>query len=38
MALSVQEISDRLEIEEVLVRYCYAIDQPTVTAPFSSAA
>jgi ketosteroid isomerase-like protein len=25
--LSVQEISDGLEIEEVLVRYCYAIDQ-----------
>jgi ketosteroid isomerase-like protein len=27
MTLSHQEISDRLEIEELLVRYCYAIDQ-----------
>jgi ketosteroid isomerase-like protein len=27
MALSVQEISDRLEIEQLLIRYCYAIDQ-----------
>jgi hypothetical protein len=26
MALSLQEISDRLEIEELLVRYCYAVD------------
>ncbi|WP_207917165.1 nuclear transport factor 2 family protein [Rhizobium sullae] len=23
---SLQEISDRLEIEELLVRYCYAVD------------
>ena len=27
MAMSAQEISDRLEIEQLLVRYCYAIDQ-----------
>jgi ketosteroid isomerase-like protein len=27
MALSLQEISDRLEIEALLVRYCHAIDQ-----------
>jgi 3-phenylpropionate/cinnamic acid dioxygenase small subunit len=27
MTLSHQEISDRLEIEQLLVRYCYAIDQ-----------
>ena len=27
MALSVQEMSDRLEIEQLLVRYCYAIDR-----------
>jgi ketosteroid isomerase-like protein len=27
MTLSLQEISDRLEIEQLLVRYCYAIDQ-----------
>jgi ketosteroid isomerase-like protein len=27
MTLSHREISDRLEIEELLVRYCYAIDQ-----------
>ena len=27
MSRSVQEISDRLEIEQLLVRYCYAIDQ-----------
>jgi hypothetical protein len=26
MALSQQEISDRLEIEDLLVRYCYAVD------------
>ena len=26
MTLSLQEISDRLEIEELLVRYCYAVD------------
>jgi hypothetical protein len=26
MTLSLQEISDRIEIEEVLVRYCYAVD------------
>jgi hypothetical protein len=26
MTLSVQEISDRLEIQELLVRYCYAVD------------
>lgn len=26
MTLSEQEISDRLEIEQLLVRYCYAID------------
>ena len=26
MALSQQEISDRLEIEDVLIRYCYAVD------------
>ena len=26
MALPLQEISDRLEIEDVLVRYCYAVD------------
>jgi SnoaL-like domain len=26
MALSLQEISDRIEIEELLVRYCYAVD------------
>jgi 3-phenylpropionate/cinnamic acid dioxygenase small subunit len=26
MALTLQEISDRLEIEDVLVRYCYAVD------------
>ena len=26
MSLSLQEISDRLEIEDLLVRYCYAID------------
>jgi SnoaL-like domain len=27
VTLTVQEISDRLEIEQLLVRYCYAIDQ-----------
>jgi SnoaL-like domain len=27
MTLSTQEISDRLEIEQVLVRYCHAIDE-----------
>jgi ketosteroid isomerase-like protein len=27
VTLSHQEISDRLEIEQLLVRYCYAIDQ-----------
>ena len=27
MTLSIEEISDRLEIEQLLVRYCYAIDQ-----------
>lgn len=27
MALSLREISDRLEIEALLVRYCHAIDQ-----------
>jgi ketosteroid isomerase-like protein len=27
MTMSIQEISDRLEIEQLLVRYCYAIDQ-----------
>jgi hypothetical protein len=27
MAMSLQEISDRLEIEQVLIRYCHAIDQ-----------
>jgi 3-phenylpropionate/cinnamic acid dioxygenase small subunit len=27
MTLPVQEISDRLEIEQLLIRYCYAIDQ-----------
>jgi hypothetical protein len=26
MALTPQEISDRLEIEEVLIRYCYSVD------------
>ena len=26
MTLSLQEISDRIEIEELLVRYCYAVD------------
>jgi hypothetical protein len=26
MPLSLQEISDRLEIQEVLTRYCYAVD------------
>ncbi len=26
MALTLQEISDRLEIEDVLFRYCYAVD------------
>jgi hypothetical protein len=26
MVLSLQEISDRLQIEELLVRYCYAVD------------
>jgi ketosteroid isomerase-like protein len=26
MALSLQEISDRIEIQELLVRYCYAVD------------
>jgi SnoaL-like domain len=26
MTLSLREISDRLEIEELLVRYCYAVD------------
>jgi 3-phenylpropionate/cinnamic acid dioxygenase small subunit len=25
--MSVQEISDRLEIEQLLVRYCHAIDE-----------
>jgi hypothetical protein len=27
MTLSAKEISDRMEIEQLLVRYCYAIDQ-----------
>jgi 3-phenylpropionate/cinnamic acid dioxygenase small subunit len=27
MTLPIQQISDRLEIEQVLVRYCHAIDQ-----------
>jgi ketosteroid isomerase-like protein len=27
MTLPAQEISDRIEIEQLLVRYCYAIDQ-----------
>jgi ketosteroid isomerase-like protein len=27
VTLSVQEISDRLEIEQLLIRYCHAIDQ-----------
>jgi ketosteroid isomerase-like protein len=27
MTLSHQEISDRMEIEQLLIRYCYAIDQ-----------
>jgi ketosteroid isomerase-like protein len=27
MSLSTQEISDRIEIEQLLIRYCYAIDQ-----------
>jgi hypothetical protein len=26
MTLSLQEISDRIEIEQLLVRYCYAVD------------
>ncbi|WP_164897600.1 nuclear transport factor 2 family protein [Mesorhizobium sp. M6A.T.Cr.TU.017.01.1.1] len=26
MTLSLQEISDRLEIEQLLIRYCYAVD------------
>jgi len=26
MALTPQAISDRLEIEDVLIRYCYAVD------------
>jgi hypothetical protein len=26
MSLSLQDVSDRLEIEELLVRYCYAVD------------
>lgn len=26
MALTLEEVSDRLEIEDVLVRYCYAVD------------
>src|SRR5207247_8613606 len=26
MALTQQEITDRLEIEDVLIRYCYAVD------------
>jgi hypothetical protein len=26
MAMSLQEISDRLEIEQLLIRYCYAVD------------
>ncbi|MER9214577.1 nuclear transport factor 2 family protein [Mesorhizobium sp. M0663] len=26
MTLSLQEVSDRLEIEQLLVRYCYAVD------------
>jgi ketosteroid isomerase-like protein len=27
MTLSSQEISDRLEIEQLLIRYCHAIDE-----------
>jgi hypothetical protein len=27
MTMSLQEISDRLEIEQLLIRYCHAIDQ-----------
>jgi hypothetical protein len=27
MTLSIQEISDRLEIEQLLIRYCHAIDE-----------
>jgi ketosteroid isomerase-like protein len=27
MAMSTQEISDRLEIEQLLIRYCHAIDE-----------
>jgi ketosteroid isomerase-like protein len=27
MVMSIQEISDRLEIEQLLIRYCYAIDE-----------
>ena len=26
MSLSIQQISDRLDIEEILTRYCYAVD------------
>ncbi|MER8480339.1 nuclear transport factor 2 family protein [Mesorhizobium sp. M1163] len=26
MTLSLQEVSDRLEIEQLLARYCYAVD------------
>jgi len=26
MALTQQDIADRLEIEDVLIRYCYAVD------------
>jgi hypothetical protein len=26
MPLSLEEVSDRLEIEQLLVRYCYAVD------------
>ena len=27
MTLSIQEMSDRMEIQDLLVRYCYAVDQ-----------
>jgi hypothetical protein len=26
MRLSVEQISDRMEIQDLLVRYCYAVD------------
>jgi SnoaL-like domain len=32
MTLSVEEISDRLEIHDLLVRYCYAVDDRDWTA------